>query len=351
MKGQQHILWAICLSMAIVTDSFADGVGDSKDRPPRIISRPCPQPCTPACASAITVNCQPSAPADAGKSKEAGATAKEGGEWLTHVIDKGPEYLWWLLGLIALFYFGRRWPEKLMSSLKKFKAGGVEVEFDAVRAREAEADFHTALDSFTKLAQKEYDRNAKRLQLSELLRAAVKEVVDLRPTIQQKAYRATVYVPDIVFERFIYQLLDYHPEPGGRGRRFSERYGIIGRCWRTRESIGEGDAVRVGGKLDPKAAVYALTREWGMTKAEAENSRRARPSVLCVLLLAPGEANVPVGFLFMDSEQPYIFGQDTEQASDFAKSMEKKEGVVALAKAVERAMEELRKGAAHIEVT
>ncbi len=359
MKGLL-ILWILGLSQLALASAWADGTGDSSERRTKLAGRHCTRPCVPPCATPVTVNCQ-QAPASLTATptalsatpveiKDSSAkTSKNSGDVWTHVVDKFPEVLWWLLAVIAVFYYGRRWPIKLLRGLKKFKAGSVEFEFSAERGREAEADFHESFDSFVKLAKKEYDRQVKSLQLSELLRTAVEAVLARKPKIQDGgAYRATVYVPDIVFERFLYQLLDYHPEPGGRGRRFSERYGIIGRCWRIKESTGEANAVRVG---VAKNAVDTLTRYWGMTKAEAENTRRTRPSVLCTLLFAPDETRVPVGFIFMDSEHKEVFGDDAEKATQFAKLMEKDDAVRALAKAVGKAMEDLRVGAAHIELT
>jgi hypothetical protein len=90
--------------------------------------------------------------------------------------------------------------------------------------------------------------------------------------LEISTFRCTIHVSDILFADDLYQLLNHYPRSGGSGvgRRFSVRYGIIGRAWRLNQHQGEGDA-RAESKED-------LVRYWGMTQEEAEAISRHRPS-------------------------------------------------------------------------
>jgi hypothetical protein len=157
--------------------------------------------------------------------------------------------------------------------------------------------------------------------------------------------RATVYTRDIVFSDYLYQLVDYYPvRSGATGRRFSQRFGIIGRTWRFRESLSEGNAMSGDDKEN------LLVREWGMTKHEAAAASRARPSYLTIILKGTADSGaLPIGVLFVDSTKINAFGdKSTAQkvAAEFADSYE----VLTLAKALDQAITPLKLAAPNIDI-
>jgi hypothetical protein len=108
--------------------------------------------------------------------------------------------------------------------------------------------------------------------------------------------RCTLHVPDVLFADTLYQLVDYYPGKGGKGRRKSIRFGIIGKTWRLSESQESGDVSTK--KRD-------LILDWGMTMEEAAAAGQGRPSFVSVLLL--DENNTQAGIFFMDSTRPNAF--------------------------------------------
>jgi hypothetical protein len=260
--------------------------------------------------------------------------------------------VWALLILFAICYYGRAWLPAALARVTKFKGGGVEFEFSPERAREVQASFKESYAGFVDAAKGEYDRQVGarelNLRLGDTLRQLqTKHLLRLPPN-----WRATIHVPDIVFDGFLYQLLDYCPSGRGSGRRFSQRFGIIGRVWREQESLGEGDALQLGGSLEdtPKA----LVAHWGMTWNEAQESRSARPSFLCVLLRGSalekrGERRAPVGILYLDSEEKNGYGK-TDDATKLARQLESTAEVLSLASDVEAIMNQLRTSATTLKI-
>jgi hypothetical protein len=113
----------------------------------------------------------------------------------------------------------------------------------------------------------------------------------------------------------LYQLLDYHPAGGGQSRTFSERFGIIGKVWRTEKSlsfnhvdrqVNPGDDQSADAPMDKK--LENIMSNWGMSRREAEHAM-SRPSSICMLLEHDGEK---VGILYIDSDIPEAFPDTSE---------------------------------------
>lgn len=232
--------------------------------------------------------------------------------------------------------------------IRKIKAGGVEMEISADAVDQIRAHFRASIDELVDNARTEYDRMADLRRIYEHLERAI--TVTLRDHLKTRSLkgspaelRATVYVQDIVFREYLYQLVDYYPFPSGAGRRFSQRYGIIGRSWRLGQSLGEGDAVISG-----EHAVETLVREWGMLRQEAHAQSRARPSYLCIILRGK-ENDFPVGLLFVDATDKNAFGNDVESTA-LTKQMEAAEAIIALGSAVEMAIKPLEIAAPNIDI-
>jgi hypothetical protein len=158
--------------------------------------------------------------------------------------------------------------------------------------------------------------------------------------------RGTVHVADIIFVNYLYQLVNYHPaDPRPRGsahRRFSQRFGIIGRCWRLEESQGRGNAV-VGG---PNPA-RTLIEEWGFLRSEVTNTRQ-NPADLCVILR--NYDHLQIGMLFVDSTVANGFGNDTA-ATAVANALAVAPETLALGRALEGALKPLRLAAPKLDIT
>ncbi|MDG5750926.1 hypothetical protein P8R33_07405 [Qipengyuania sp. XHP0211] len=133
--------------------------------------------------------------------------------------------------------------------------------------------------------------------------------------------RMTVYVPDPIFQDQLYQLSPYcnpangtfkHPPRKGPGRRFSMRYGIIGRAARSEVSQIIGDAFQGN---DRKKA--ALINEWSMMESQAE-AAAAKPSCLALIIPDP-ETGKMIGIVYIDAEEKDFFCEKSDQASFLAK--------------------------------
>jgi hypothetical protein len=243
--------------------------------------------------------------------------------------------------------------------LNKIKIGGVELEFnlEALRkrgeqTRESFLDLVARADNEYQIASAQQEVKA---QLAVVLREALPQVLAANNLPVDPPVRATIHVSDIVFDKYLYQLTEYFPDPasGGKvGRRFSQRFGIIGRAWRMNKSMARENAV-----ASPENAVQQLIEHWGMTYEEATKSRaRQSPADLCVILRSEDEGNLPIGLLFIDSPNKGAFGSDQpsapqmSQANIVASQLENAEQVRVLARAVTRTMVPLRTGTPRIQI-
>ncbi|MHB1798953.1 MAG: hypothetical protein ACYCUI_11715 [Vulcanimicrobiaceae bacterium] len=125
-----------------------------------------------------------------------------------------------------------------------------------------------------------------------------------------QGFRCTIYIPDPLLQEHLYQLVDYYPGQAGCGRSFSERYGIIGKVWRTANDEVTGQLLnsdQLAKSDEEKLAIIA--RDWGMTIEEALSSL-ARPSYCCVLIMQSGAR---LGIFYMDSTEPSAFSKPNEE--------------------------------------
>jgi hypothetical protein len=128
-------------------------------------------------------------------------------------------------------------------------------------------------------------------------------------------FRLTVYVPDLVFDDQLYQLVEYYDKGGQRitesksGRAFSIRYGIIGRVWRSGVAEIEGELISkedrdlIGDTSDVRKLERFIARRWGLTLDEAV---RVRPyQSYGAIRIDRGEK--PPGLVFFDSKRKNAF--------------------------------------------
>jgi hypothetical protein len=255
--------------------------------------------------------------------------------WWARLIGKIAWPAGLILGLLLIAWNSRL--RRLFGAgsrlVRRINAGGVEMEISSESVDEVRQQLRGSFRELVGNARDEYERMAD-LQDIDLRLAAVveKEIVPGLGGVRPAGLRATIHVRDIVFKDYLYQLVNYHPNGGGAHRRFSQRYGIIGRAWRTGVSHGTGNA------FGSTASEESLVEEWGMTREETHGVLNSRPSCLSVLLRAGG---IDVGILYIDSSAKRAFGTNDE-ASTYSLALEQKPLVVELAAAVERALAPLR---------
>ena len=226
--------------------------------------------------------------------------------------------------------------------VKTIKAGGIEMELDPEKFEQVRDHLRSSFRELIADARDEYERMADLQDVDERLATVFSKsiVTKLRIGSVPSDLRATVHVRDVIIREFLYQLVDYVPKGSGAHRRFSQRYGIIGRTWRSGESHGTGNAF--GGS----ASEEALVEQWGMTKREAHGMLNSKHSCLSILLRSGSAVS---GVLYVDTNEKNAFGDDA-QAKALATSLETDALVVELATAVERTMAPLRASAPNLDI-
>lgn len=263
--------------------------------------------------------------------------------WLATLVGKVAWPLSLLLALLLIAWNSRL--RRLFGAgsrlVRKIRAGGIEMEISSEAVDEVRQQLRGSFRELVGNARDEYERMADLQDLDRRLAAVIEqEVMPNFSNPRPADLRATLHVRDIIFRDYLYQLVDYYPKGGGAHRRFSQRYGIIGRSWRSRKSHGTGNA------FGTYASEESLVEEWGMTADEAHGMLNSKPSCLSVILRSGG---IETGILYMDSSSQNAFGRDAE-AQSFVENLEKKPLVVELGAAVERALAPLRTAAPNFDL-
>ncbi len=114
-----------------------------------------------------------------------------------------------------------------------------------------------------------------------------------KENVSVRDLKCAVHIPDIVLGDYFYQLTDYYPSGNGSGRRFSTRYGAIGKTWR----IERNDCWN---PQQTEATTEELIDKWGMTKHEAEV---AKSKGLAITILLLDDMEIRSGVLFIGSRE------------------------------------------------
>lgn len=275
------------------------------------------------------------------------------GQAASWVRDAVPVVVTWpviVAGVILYLGMSRVAAARLASIFGRFrslKLLGAEVAFSEEGARRLASDAEHVFDEFRRQADLEFQRQARRQDLRRKLELVFQsyspDIGDddkLRTCAGRPGFRCAIHVPDILFTDTLYQLLDYYPKQdrGGAGRRFSTRFGIIGRAWRLNEHQGEEAAAH---------SKEALIREWGMTDEEAESHSRQRPAYVCAVL--QDQKGLPLGVLFVDSTERAAFG-GRDQAAALARSLALKAESVGFTEALQKVLNELSKYSTAIQI-
>lgn len=211
---------------------------------------------------------------------------------------------------IAVSDRGRRLLRPIFRRLRKISGGGFALELSPEIAVATKADVEGTIRAFSGPLGEQFEI----LAYAKKIRAVLETVVN---TLHPKEecgpgcdHRATVYVSDALYRDALYQLVDYWPIGSGAGRRFSQRFGILGRAWRLETTIYESEI--------PAHEPEALIASWGMNREQAEVAGRGRQSFFCGVL--KDDTGVMVGVVYMDSTLPEAFPEVKERFEAHASS-------------------------------
>jgi hypothetical protein len=188
--------------------------------------------------------------------------------------------------------------------------------------------------------QAEYDKLAERYTVKDTLARILKDTIvpELERIKPDTAldYRATIHVRDALFKNSYYQLVDYLPTGGNRGRAWSVRYGMVGRSWRLEKDSWNGEVSSTAEKL---------IEDWGMTRDEAQAT--GRQTMLCCILKT--SAGTPVGALYMDAKGKDQFGSPIDMTG-LAQTAQRAAEAYGLVKSLDAIWEDIKKKAPLVEV-
>jgi hypothetical protein len=214
---------------------------------------------------------------------------------------------------------GRLLVAPILRRLPKIRGpGGWGVELSEEAAAETKADVEGAIKAYEPALDREFERLAHVEGISGRLETSVREGLHEHER-RAEGFRATVHVEDAMVRNALYQPVGYWPSGGSSGRRFSTRFGMIGRAWRLGRSLYAPDV---------PASEDELIELWGMTRAQAASAAQGRHSFVCVLLRHEGQ---PVGIWYMDAKREHAFDEGVEHR------LEQQEATRELAAAVGRA--------------
>ncbi len=202
----------------------------------------------------------------------------------------------------------------LFGLFRRFKFLGAEVELNEQTRQKiqmAASDISAAIETYRKRINDEVSRLSSWQQLDRTLANFVNDEIFKRFGRDKTApnYRCTLYIADPVHEHQLYQVVDYYPKGGGAFRSFSQRYGIIGKVWRSEDGQIVGTLLKdVASGARQEEKISQIMQDWGMNAQEAERALE-HPSYICFLLI---HEKSKVGLIYMDSTEENAFQTEDE---------------------------------------
>jgi hypothetical protein len=197
-----------------------------------------------------------------------------------------------------------------MRLLRKIKLLGAEIELTEQTRRQirgAARDLESALIEYREEISVEIERYVSRQHLDDVLKTFAEDRIqkNLPDSKLPENFRCTIHIADLVLKGHLYQMLNYYPDGSGHGRSFSERYGIIGKVWRSQKSIVLNTLL----KDMPVEATMTdkITEDWGMTQKEAGKALK-KPSYACCVI---SHQSRRLGVFYMDSTKENAFPMKT----------------------------------------
>jgi hypothetical protein len=194
---------------------------------------------------------------------------------------------------------------EVIGTFRKIKIAGAEIELNErtkSKLLTAASEIQAAIKEYRNRADREVSRLVSRYQIASRLTRFSDEII-IGTYSRQPGYRCTIHIPDPIADDRLYQLLNYHPTGEGAFRTFSDRYGIIGKVWRTERSLVFNNVADLPATASAEDKLKAVMAGWGMDRRQAEHAL-TRPSAICLLLEHRGEK---VGILYIDSNKLHAF--------------------------------------------
>jgi len=208
------------------------------------------------------------------------------------------QYLWFAFGVILLIFL---WRTNILSGIAarttKVSGFGLDFEFSEASARETRDSVESSLAPVRTTIVRQLEADVRAYSIQQVFASILDEQLGAGRT----DYRATVHIPDPLFENWLYQLVDYHPKGAGHGRSFDSRGGLIGLAWR----IGTTQPLR---QKEEELTVDELVQRWGMTRREAAVRKTDGLRSLLAVVLHDQEHFRRIGVLYLDSTDPHRFG-------------------------------------------
>lgn len=192
----------------------------------------------------------------------------------------------------------------------------------------------------------QYDVAAAQNQISDTVERIIKDRIEpfFSSHALKQQFRCTIHVRDILFQSSLYQLIDYLPRKWSiagkvsRGRAWSVRYGLIGRCWRLEKSEVEGSI---------PTSETELIEKWGLTKNETGGDASKKQTMLCYLIRSDNQN--PLGIFYMDAALQNAFG-NAGQMSELLECVKKAVQDFKLKESLEKVWDNVQKSAPLIEI-
>lgn len=180
----------------------------------------------------------------------------------------------------------------LFGRIRRISAFGVEFDLTPRAAVQTRTNVETGFDELRGKIKRQFDMLIDSESLNSKLLSVAENVVYPRLSSDdaKRSYRCTIHIQDILFEDALYQLLDYYPQGGGRGRTRSIRFGIIGRAARLNQSDIQSDVTTNSEKL---------IEAWSMTPGEVAIVGRDRRSFAAVPLY--DSSRTLLGIFYVDA--------------------------------------------------
>lgn len=223
-----------------------------------------------------------------------------------------------ILIIVLIFVYSDKFKEQISSvaaRVTSIRAFGVQVAWNEEAAKTLDETIKLAATKYRNLAQAYIDDAFKEKRIVFRLRDAVNSGlckafekighdVSGVPEKGIPGFRCALYIQDLVFKDCLLQATDYFPHGGETRKRFkSVRYGAIGKCWRTRDHLYDGDVL--GSTGDDEMYIT----QWGLTWQDVEEMRKKSKSVACVVLKSDDDTD-PLAVIFMDAPDQHAFGND-----------------------------------------
>jgi hypothetical protein len=246
------------------------------------------------------------------------------GDWMTNFLLG---ILWVIVFLgILVYLFQSPGVLRILSSffglLRSFKGFGLELNF--AEHNKANEEIHIAFQKIFTELRKQIKTHIKlftqRKNLQEVIGKISKDIANDIKQIKSEQrdidYRCTIHVPDMLFEQFLCQLVNYEPRGKGIGRSWSIFYGIIGRTWRSKEY----EVLHLSPERS-REDVFKCIREYGMTQNQADVAAQGMSSFMCIPIKDSNNGDM-LGVFYMDAKDQDAFG--VKNGDDYDDEVEKK---------------------------